>query len=301
MPRKNLVEFSSLLDVKAALGSSPRVQSLQQLTKRQTQGLRCLQWDLRSLHRFYSRKGFLFHRPNNYPSQEKQWGNNLDPPPQNFPFTCTRLIVPLMEFQLLISLNPSMYLKLLASFSLLNGVKNIEGTSKTFLEVQVAKLKNRIFLACSTNISLKNCHYNSLVAVPPLQQRVFHFSREIIVKLKAKAIAEAGINRISSPQALAKGKGATWNLTTNPLTEYGTGSNASAISNSPRFDVYGNDFGWGKPIAVTGGSASKRNGKATTSARVEKASADIEIRLSVETLQRLQNDAQFMDAASVIT
>ncbi|XP_052295882.1 protein ENHANCED PSEUDOMONAS SUSCEPTIBILITY 1-like [Citrus sinensis] len=244
-------------------------------------------------------------------------------------------VVPvLMEFQLLISLNPSMYLKLLASFSLLNGVKNIEGTSKTFLEVQVAKLKNRIFLACSTNISLKNCHYNSLVAVPPLQQRVFHFSREIIVKLKAKAIAEAGINRISSPQALAaylcvrtrlqpqlpqeyvgnivqrgrdnesesgKGKGATWNLTTNPLTEYGTGSNASAISNSPRFDVYGNDFGWGKPIAVTGGSASKRNGKATTSARVEKASADIEIRLSVETLQRLQNDAQFMDAASVIT
>lgn len=60
----------------------------------------------------------------------------------------------LMEFQLLISLNPSMYLKLLASFSLLNGVKNIKGTSKTFLEVQVAKLKNRIFLACSTNISL---------------------------------------------------------------------------------------------------------------------------------------------------
>lgn len=59
-----------------------------------------------------------------------------------------------MEFQLLISLNPSTYLKLLASFSLLNGVKNIEDTSKTFLEVQVAKLKNRIFLACSTNISL---------------------------------------------------------------------------------------------------------------------------------------------------
>lgn len=159
-----------------------------------------------------------------------------------------------MEFQLLISLNPSMYLKLLASFSLLNGVKNIEGTSKPFLEVQVTKLKDRIFLACSTNISLvdgtsiwqffqswseirrgfsfdsistsistppvldcwflailialfwylkKNCHYNSLVPVPPLQQRVFHFSREIIIKLKAKAIAETGINRISSPQALA--------------------------------------------------------------------------------------------------
>lgn len=79
--------------------------------------------------------------------------------------------------------------------------------------------------------------------------------------------------------------------TTNPLTEYGTGSNASALSNYPRFDVYSNDFGWGKPAAVRGGSASKRNGKVTMFAGVEKASVDIEIRLAVETPQRVQNDA----------
>lgn len=79
--------------------------------------------------------------------------------------------------------------------------------------------------------------------------------------------------------------------TTNPLTEYGTGSNASALSNSPRFDVYSNDFGWGKPTAVRAGSASKRKRKVTMFAGVEKASVDIEIRLAVETPQRVQNDA----------
>ncbi|KAL0318289.1 UNVERIFIED_CONTAM: BAHD acyltransferase DCR [Sesamum angustifolium] len=38
---------------------------------------------------------------------------------------------------------------------------------------------------------------------PPLLQRVFHFSRESVAKLKAKANAEAGTDKISSLQALS--------------------------------------------------------------------------------------------------
>ncbi|ESR50989.1 hypothetical protein CICLE_v10033639mg, partial [Citrus x clementina] len=223
-------------------------------------------------------------------------------------------------------------------------LENIEGTSKTFLEVQVAKLKNRIFLACSTNISLvdgtsiwqffqswseirRGFSFDSIatsISTPPVLecwfprnidcpilipkeklslQQLVACNQPLDPEVDVNCLLSIGVRTRLQPQLPQEyvGNIVQTGRDNESESEYGTGSNASAISNSPRFDVYGNDFGWGKPIAVTGGSASKRNGKATTSARVEKASADIEIRLSVETLQRLQNDAQFMDAASVIT
>ncbi|XVF17660.1 hypothetical protein REPUB_Repub10bG0142400 [Reevesia pubescens] len=44
--------------------------------------------------------------------------------------------------------------------------------------------------------------FNDDFVVPPLKERVFHFSKESIAKLKSKANAEVGTNRISSLQAL---------------------------------------------------------------------------------------------------
>ncbi|RHN50970.1 putative quinate O-hydroxycinnamoyltransferase [Medicago truncatula] len=38
-------------------------------------------------------------------------------------------------------------------------------------------------------------------------------------------------------------------------------SNSLVISSSPRFNVYGCDFGWGKPVALRSGDANKKNGK----------------------------------------
>ncbi|CAE6262773.1 unnamed protein product [Arabidopsis arenosa] len=38
-------------------------------------------------------------------------------------------------------------------------------------------------------------------------------------------------------------------------------SNCITIASSPRFNVYGNDFGWGKPIAVRAGPGNTTNGK----------------------------------------
>ncbi|QHO19291.1 hypothetical protein HN873_035494 [Arachis hypogaea] len=72
-----------------------------------------------------------------------------------------------------------------------------------------------------------------------------------------------------------------------------------ATGSSPRFDVYGNDFGWGKPVAVRSGSANKRNGKISVFAGVEEGSIDIEVCLPFEILEALENDPEFMDAVSI--
>lgn len=72
------------------------------------------------------------------------------------------------------------------------------------------------------------------------------------------------------------------------------GANSLATSSSPRFDVYGNDFGWGKPVGVRSGSANKSNGKITVFAGAEEGSIDIEVCLSFEILEALGNDAEFL-------
>ncbi|CAI0450376.1 unnamed protein product [Linum tenue] len=69
-----------------------------------------------------------------------------------------------------------------------------------------------------------------------------------------------------------------------------------ALSSSPRFDVYGNDFGWGKPVAVRSGSGNKFDGKLTVYPGVENGSVDVEICLSPETAARLESDTEFMAA-----
>ncbi|CAJ2635384.1 unnamed protein product [Trifolium pratense] len=73
-----------------------------------------------------------------------------------------------------------------------------------------------------------------------------------------------------------------------------TSCNSLATSSSPRFDVYGNDFGWGKPVAVRSGGANKSNGKITLFAGVDEGSIDVEVCLSYEILEALGNDNEFV-------
>ncbi|KAM0917223.1 hypothetical protein ACQ4PT_009655 [Festuca glaucescens] len=42
-----------------------------------------------------------------------------------------------------------------------------------------------------------------------------------------------------------------------------SGGDSLTTGCSPRFDVFGNDFGWGKPVAVRSGAGNKIDGKAT--------------------------------------
>lgn len=60
--------------------------------------------------------------------------------------------------------------------------------------------------------------------------------------------------------------------------------------------MYGNDFGWGRPIAVRSGAANKNSGKVTVFPGVEEGSIDFEVCLVPETLRALADDAEFMEA-----
>uniref|UniRef100_A0A452ZYY2 Acetyltransferase n=1 Tax=Aegilops tauschii subsp. strangulata TaxID=200361 RepID=A0A452ZYY2_AEGTS len=68
---------------------------------------------------------------------------------------------------------------------------------------------------------------------------------------------------------------------------------------SPRFDVYGNDFGWGAPVAVRSGPANKLDGKATVyEGRGGQGSMALEVCLAPEALARLVADEEFMSAVA---
>ncbi|XP_058745693.1 uncharacterized acetyltransferase At3g50280-like [Vicia villosa] len=71
-------------------------------------------------------------------------------------------------------------------------------------------------------------------------------------------------------------------------------NNSLVIASSPWFDFYGNDFGWGKPLGVISGYASKRNGKIFMYAGVDKGSLEIEVCHPYEILEAMGNDSEFM-------
>ncbi|KAE8697017.1 HXXXD-type acyl-transferase family protein [Hibiscus syriacus] len=110
------------------------------------------------------------------------------------------------------------------SFFPLNGMTNYDGIFEPLLGVQVTELADGIFIGVTINHSvvdgisfwhfinswseisraylLKQIHDGDQLTQPPLRERVFHFSKQSIAKLKEKANTEAGTNNISSLQAL---------------------------------------------------------------------------------------------------
>ncbi|TYI01715.1 hypothetical protein ES332_A11G220700v1 [Gossypium tomentosum] len=211
---------------------------------------------------------------------------------------------------------------------------------------------------------------------PPVQDRVFHFSKETVAKLKAKANAQIGTDKISSLQALLShiwrcvirnrrvdpnqetsyrlvvgGRQRLQELPDNffgnslmpvivtmkakELMEQGIGNpawqmnrkiaamteetfkntleswpaspsftilnnrNTLFTAGSPRFIMYGNDFGWGKPIAIRGGSSSKFDGMLRLLSGAKEGSIDLEACLSPQTLEAMANDQEFMDTITV--
>ncbi|CAI9785284.1 unnamed protein product [Fraxinus pennsylvanica] len=229
---------------------------------------------------------------------------------------------------------------------------------------------------CLRSIAIDDEHLilNELLDIPPLEERVFHFTKENIAKLKAKANREMHTNKISSLQAFLAhlwrsiisscrvdaDKETTFEIPIGirhrmnpPLPEEYFGNavfkgvvtlpagkilneglgwiawqinrmvtsrgheqvkdfheswvkkpellkfdslpkNHFVLINSPWFDVYGNDFGWGKPVAVRSGKGNRFDGKITISAGVEEGSLDIEACLSPQTLHAIEEDAEFI-------
>ncbi|ONK81076.1 uncharacterized protein A4U43_C01F24960 [Asparagus officinalis] len=71
------------------------------------------------------------------------------------------------------------------------------------------------------------------------------------------------------------------------------------IGSSPRFDMYGCDFGWGKAVALRSGIADKFGGKVTSYPGQEGGgSVDIEVCLLPESMASLEVDEEFMACVS---
>ena len=83
------------------------------------------------------------------------------------------------------------------------------------------------------------------------------------------------------------------------ITENGMAGNALVTISSPRFDVYDNDFGWGKPVQVRSSARNKTHGKITVFAGAEEGSINIEVCLSYEISEAMRNDSEFMEDVSV--
>uniref|UniRef100_A0A803PEQ3 HXXXD-type acyl-transferase family protein n=1 Tax=Cannabis sativa TaxID=3483 RepID=A0A803PEQ3_CANSA len=68
---------------------------------------------------------------------------------------------------------------------------------------------------------------------------------------------------------------------------------------SPRFNVYGNDFGWGRPVTVRSGPGNKYDGKLTVFPGSEHGSIDFEVCLRAQTLESMSVDKQFMETVTI--
>ncbi|XVF76416.1 hypothetical protein PTKIN_Ptkin13bG0264500 [Pterospermum kingtungense] len=224
----------------------------------------------------------------------------------------------------------------------------------------------------------KQIFHEELIFVSPLKEKIFHFSKPNIAKLKAKANAEVGTDNISSLQALlshfwrsvirnkkidpgeemkfvlqidarprmrelpeeyfgnAVQSGSItmkatevqgrrvgdiaremnkmiathtedelkkyleyWIANPEQMTKPTIKTNRISIASSPRFNMYGNDFGWGRPIAVKSGAAIKYDGKLILYCGAEEGSIDIEACLLPETFDAMANDQEFMDTVTI--
>ncbi|XP_048542293.1 uncharacterized acetyltransferase At3g50280-like [Triticum urartu] len=99
----------------------------------------------------------------------------------------------------------------------------------------------------------------------------------------------------SCDEAALVGSTAAWH--TEPRFAYLVGWWHPALlvtGNSPRFDVFGNDFGWGRPVAVRSGGGNKVDGRATVYELGREGEIGMELCLAPEALARLIADDEFM-------
>ncbi|KAF8108976.1 hypothetical protein N665_0104s0283 [Sinapis alba] len=76
-------------------------------------------------------------------------------------------------------------------------------------------------------------------------------------------------------------------------------NNTLIVAGSPRFNVFGNDFGWGKPIAVRGGPGIAGHGKILAYPGTEKGSTEIHTSLWSHVLDKLLADEEFLQHVDV--
>jgi hypothetical protein len=71
------------------------------------------------------------------------------------------------------------------------------------------------------------------------------------------------------------------------------------MGSSPRFNMYGNEFGMGKALALRSGYAHKFDGKVSAFPGYEEGSIDLEVCLLPDSMRAIESDEEFMDAVSL--
>ena len=109
-------------------------------------------------------------------------------------------------------------------------------------------------------------------------------------------------NVVAHDDATVRSGIADWE--SNPrLFPLGNADGASiTMGSSPRFPMYDNDIGWGKPLAVRSGGANKFDGKISAfPGREGNGSVDLEVVLAPETMAGIENDPEFMQYVSEVS
>ncbi|KAK7386423.1 hypothetical protein VNO78_26645 [Psophocarpus tetragonolobus] len=146
--------------------------------------------------------------------------------------------------------------------------------------------------------------------VPPLPEN--YFGNTVIdgaVTMKASDLLEDGfgkpaleINKMIALHTLEKVKNLYESWVRTPilhtLPSGVVAINILGVASSPRFNIYGNDFGWGKPVAVRTGSANILDGTITLFAGAQEGSIDVELILHYQILEAMGNDRELMDVFS---
>ena len=145
---------------------------------------------------------------------------------------------------------------------------------------------------------------------PPLPQQYFGAAAQSgILKMKAGELLECGLghaawqmNKMFAAYTALEATNflESWikNPMPFPLINFII-NNSLCMSGSPRFNVYGTDFGWGRLIAVRSGGGNKPYGKTTLFQGADEGSIDIEACLFPETFEAMMEDAEFMEAVIV--
>ncbi|KAF8106525.1 hypothetical protein N665_0138s0015 [Sinapis alba] len=71
------------------------------------------------------------------------------------------------------------------------------------------------------------------------------------------------------------------------------------VSSSPWFDVYGNNFGWGKPIAARAGPGNSISGKLVLFQGAQEGSLDVHMTLWSHVLVKLLSDVEFLENVTI--
>ncbi|KAI3888375.1 hypothetical protein MKW92_006691 [Papaver armeniacum] len=150
---------------------------------------------------------------------------------------------------------------------------------------------------------------NRTKVIPPLPETFFGNSVSWrIVTLKEGELIERGfgflaslLNEVVNSHNFENSKSFVESYIQDPFIP-GPGDGRGSISNifiarsSQRFNMYGNDLGWGRPIALKTGPTGRSNGTTTVNPGPVEGSIDIDIWLPIEVFKAMENDAQFMEA-----